>query len=281
MTFLRKRMIEDLSLAGLSENTKTAYVHAVKDLAKTFKRSPDRITEEELRYYFLDLINKRKLAKRTILQKFYAIRFFYQKTLGRKIVIFEILKLREDKKLPGILSKDEVHKILSHVRSCRLKAVLVLIYSCGLRISEATKLKVCDIDGNRFLLTARNTKGKRDRQVPIPKNTLEVLRSHWKNTKIKSEYLFPGLRGSITVSTEAVQYAFREALKQSGIIKKATVHTLRHSYATHLLDSGINLKMIQQLLGHKSIKTTLIYVHLTTACLNAVREELDSMTSEF
>jgi integrase len=241
-------MTEDLQLAGMSERTqsrKAGYVRAVRLLAEHYNKPPDQITEEELRRYFLHIKNDKKWSRAGITISLCGIKFFYEKTLKRKWTIFDIVRPHAEKKLPVILSPEEVRLILSKVRLPRYRICLQTLYSCGLRLREGTELQVGHIDSQRMVIHLRHGKGNKDRYVPLPQLTLERLREYWK-THRNPTWIFPACgRGGIHRSTATtpmpycnVQDAFRAALKESGINKKATVHTLRHSGVYPALFAG-------------------------------------------
>ena len=270
MTELRKRMIECLQLRGMSERTQEAYVRAVRQLAQHYHKSPDLVTEEELRQYFLYIKNVKKYSRPTTTIALCGIKFFVEWTLGRKWTLFELVRPPREKKLPTILSTEEVRKILSLIRLPRYRVCLTTIYSCVRRLQEGTHVQVADIDSARMVLHVRHGKGGKDRYVPLPQRTLETLREYWK-THRNPVWLFPSegkdhvdlAKSTEPVHKSSVQDAFRAAVKQSGIHKRASVHTLRHSWATHLLEAGVNLRLIQEYLGHSSPATTSVYTHLT------------------
>lgn len=267
---LRKRFIEDLQLGGKSERTQHAYVGAVRQLAEHYHKSPDKITEEELRDYFLYVKNVKKSSLSTITIALCAIKFFFEKTLKADWTTLAFVRPQKEKKLPVVLSTEEVRQILAKVHLLRHRVCLATIYSCGLRLQEATHLKVCDIDSNRLQIHVRGGKGKKDRYVPLPERTLQLLREQWKSHR-NPDWIFPSAQNSRKPTHSAtgpvdrvrVWAAFKDALRKSKVNKRATVHTLRHSYATHLLESGVNLRMIQVLLGHSSASTTSVYTHIT------------------
>ena len=270
MTELRKRMIECLQLRGLAERTQEAYTRAVRQLAAHYHKSPDQITEAELRQYFLFIKNIKHYSRNTMTVAICGIRFFYEQTLNRNWTIFGIVRPAPEKKLPVILSPGEVRQILARIRLPRYRVCLTTIYSCGLRLQEGTHLQVADIDSARMMIHVRHGKGARDRYVPLPPRTLELLRQYW-TTHHNPMLLFPAegrdhidlAKATEPMSKSSVQQAFRAALKQSGNNKRASVHTLRHSWATHLLEAGVNLRLIQEWLGHSSPATTSVYTHLT------------------
>jgi integrase/recombinase XerD len=270
MTRLRQRMIEDLQLRGLSERTQEMYVRAVRQLAEHYHKSPDRITEEELRDYFLYLKNVKHYSRSASTIALCGLKFFYTHTLQREWTTLTFVRPPREKKLPVILSPTEVRTILACVQLPRYRVCLSTIYACGLRLQEGTHLQVSDIDSARMCLHVRLGKGAKDRYVPLPHRILELLRQYW-GTHRHPRWIFPAPgRGGTGMATatkpmprSSVQDAFRVALRESGIPKRACIHTLRHSWATHLLETGVNLRLIQEYLGHNSPTTTALYTHLT------------------
>jgi integrase/recombinase XerD len=263
MSHLREKMIEDLRLRGLSPRTEEAYVRAVRQLAEYCKKPPDQISEEELRKYFLYLKDVKKVSRSTHTIALCGIKFFYEHTLERRWHTLDLVRPEKRKRLPVVLSVEEVGSILSLVYKSQYRVCLTTIYACGLRLLEGVRMEVGDIDGQRNLLHIRHAKGDRERYVPIPEQCLEMLRIYWQ-THRNPRWLFPSPRQYHKAMHETgVQRAFRAALRESRIPKKASVHTLRHSYATHLLEAGVNLRIIQGYLGHASPRTTAIYTHLT------------------
>jgi len=270
MTELRQRMIESLQLRGMSERTQEMYVRAVRQLAQHYHKSPDLITEEELRQYFLFIKNVKHYSRSASTIAICGIKFFFEHTLHRAWSTLSFVRAAPEKKLPVVLSPEEVRRILGSIRLLRYRVCLSTIYSCGLRLQEGTHLQVPDIDSARLVIHVRHGKGNKDRYVPLPQPTLTLLRQYWL-THRHPVLLFPSEgRGhrDLSQATEpmhksSVQDAFRAALKQSGIHKRASVHTLRHSWATHLLEAGVNLRLIQEYLGHNSPATTSVYTHLT------------------
>jgi integrase/recombinase XerD len=286
MTHLRQRMIEDMRLRGLSERTQEIYVHAVRQLAEYYGKSPGQINQDELRQYFLYLKNEKEIAPSTFGQVLAAIKFLYLHTLKRAWPIFDLVRPRQEKKLPVVLSVEEVHQILECLYRPLYRACLSTIYSCGLRIQEGVDLQVKDIDGDRMMVHVRHAKGAKDRYVPLPEATLEILRQYW-STHRHPTLLFPSSVGTIMslatatkpVNPSSVHRAFKSALFQSGVQKPATVHTLRHSYATHLLEAGVNLRVIQVYLGHSSPDTTAIYAHLTRNTEDLAADAINRLTN--
>jgi integrase/recombinase XerD len=280
MNALRQKMIEDMQLHGFAERTQEAYLLAVRQLAKHYRKAPDQIEEEELRQYFLFLKNEKHAARATCTLALCGIKFFYERTLGREWKTFAFLRPPKEKKLPVVLSVAEVGRVLSCVHRQRYRVCLTTIYACGLRLLEGVHLQVKDIDGERQLLHICQGKGGKDRYVPLPSACLKMLRGHWL-THRNPLWLFPSSfeDANQPMNESGVQRAFSAAARQSGIHKKATVHTLRHSYATHLLEAGVNLRIIQGYLGHASPATTAIYTHLTSITETQTRHTIDELVT--
>ncbi len=271
MTHLRQRMIEDMQLRGFSPRTQEAYLHAVRSLARHFRTPPDRLSEDDLRKYFLHLTNVKHFAPASFTIALCGIKFFFERTAQREWQLFDLVRPPRESRLPVVLSREEVRTILEGVRLPVYRVCLTIIYVCGLRLLEGARLAVADVDGRRMLLHVHG-KGGRDRYVPLPTAALPMLRDHWRAHR-SPEWIFPasvrrGRRtfvppGAGPISDSSLQSAFRRSLLKSGISKRAHVHTLRHSYATHLLEDGVNLRLIQAYLGHGSARTTQLYTHLT------------------
>jgi integrase/recombinase XerD len=287
MTELRKRMIDDLQLRGLSDTTQKMYVRAVRKLSEHYHKAPDLVTEEELRQYFLYLKNVRKFSRTASTIALCGIKFFFHHTLKREWSTLTFIRPPREKKLPVVLSIEEVRKILNCIRLDRYRACLTTIYSCGLRLQEGTHLRVTDIDSSRMLIHVRHGKGAKDRYVPLPQSTLQILRRYWA-THRNPDLIFPAPgRGGIhmpaakeSMPKSSVQITFKEALKESGVNKLASVHTLRHSWATHLLEAGVNLRLIQEYLGHDSPTTTAIYTHLTVRAESLALEAINQIMGD-
>jgi site-specific recombinase XerD len=255
-------MIEDMQLRGLAQGTQECYVGIVRRLAEHYQRPPDRLSREQIRGFFLHLINERQVSNSTVTTHLSAIKFFFETTLGRQWKLFELVRPSKRRKLPVVLSPDEIRRVLSAVKKPIPRMALTTIYSCGLRLSEGTHLLLTDIDSERMMVRVRNGKGGKDRYVPLPQRTLERLRAYWRDQR-PSPYLFPREDRHGHIPNGSLQKTFRAARTQSGIPKRASIHTLRHSYATHLLENGVNLRLIQEILGHKSPTSTALYTHLT------------------
>jgi len=271
-------MKEDLQLAGFSPKTQQSYLGAVRGLAKHYMRSPDNLSEEEIRQFFLHLVNERKSARSTVTIYLCGIKFFFETTLQRQWNVFSLVRPTRVKKLPVVLSREEVRRILPLIRKTVNRVALTLIYSCGLRVSEGARLRIEDIDCDRQLLWVRDSKRGKDRSVSLSEPTLAVLKEYRGKVRPK-EWLFPG--GSENhVSIATLQRAFKAALVESGITKKASVHSLRHSYATHLLENGVDIRIIQGLLGHESLETTHIYTHLTEKTTERFLQSLNHLMTD-
>ena len=279
MSALRQRMIEDMQRHGYSAKTKAAYVGAVRGPAKYYKRSPEDITQEEVRAYFLWLVKERSVARNTLTIHLSGIKFLFEKTLKRGWVIFNLVRPQKRKKLPAILSPEETRHLLSLVRLPKAHMALTLIYACGLRLSEGLHLKVQDIDSNRVQMMIRKGKGGKDRCLPLPERLLVMLRAYWKVHKPTSYFFFSKDKNT-ALSDTSLQHTFKAALNESGIHKGASIHTLCHSYATHLLERGVDLRVIQELLGYKSPQTTAIYTYLTDKSLQTLTETLNSLLAD-
>ena len=285
MSPLRTRFLEDMQLHGFSPKTQACYVGAVRGLARYFNKSPDLITEEELRRYFLHLTLEKKVARATATIALCGIKFFFQNTVQRNWTALKLLRPPRSKKLPVVLSREEVKAILARVHKPIYRVCLTTIYACGLRLNEGRCLSIPQLDTARLLLHIHG-KGSQDRLVPLPLKTLEALRQLWP-THRSPVWLFPAVTrhglthsvqndcGPITRST--LQRAFRLALHQSGVRKAAHVHTLRHSFATHLLEAGVNLRVIQVILGHATPTTTAVYTHLTQQVRDSVHAPINEL----
>jgi site-specific recombinase XerD len=271
MTPLRQRMLEDMQLRAFSVRTQEAYIYAVHRLAQHFHKSPDVITDEELRQYFLHLTQVQHYARATVTIALCGIKFFFEQTLGKTWASLALMRPPQTHKLPVVLSRDEVWRILHLVRLPVYRVCLITIYACGLRLLEGARLHVSHVDGARLLVHVTG-KGQYDRYVPLPQTTLTLMRDHWR-THRSPQWIFPAharqgkvycvVPGAGPISDSSLQSAFHRAVLQSGVHKRAHIHTLRHSYATHLLEAGVDLRLIQAYLGHTSPKTTALYTHLT------------------
>jgi site-specific recombinase XerD len=279
MSALRQKMIEDMQLKGLAVRTQEAYVNAVLQLSRRFKKSPDNIAEAELREYFLYLKTEKQVAESTFSIALCGIKFFYEQTLKKEWHILQLVRPERKKKLPVVFSTEEVKRVLNCVHRFEYQVCLKTIYACGLRLLEGTRLRVQDIDSDRRMLHVVQGKGGKDRYIPLPDHTLMLLRHHWL-THRNAIWLFPARNGLAAIHETAIQKAFQAALYESGVHKKASVHTLRHSYATHLLEAGVDLRIIQTYLGHASPATTAIYTHLTSVTEAQVNQRINQIHAD-
>ena len=276
MTELRRRMIEDMELHGLAKATQRLYADAVRQLARHFNRSPDQLSEDEVRAFLIHLNRGKRLADSTIRIYQFGIKFFYSKTLNQQWPTLKLLRSKRSKRLPVVLSRGEVTHLLGLVRRPATRMSLTMMYSCGLRVSEATHLQASDIDSQRMVVGVRRGKGAKDRYVPLPQRTLEQLRAYWLKYRPQS-WLFPSRSGSEPLSYSSALKCLQAAHRVSNISKQVSCHTLRHSYATHLLEKGVDLRVIQGVLGHKSPRTTFLYLHLTQAAMKQVRTTVNDL----
>jgi site-specific recombinase XerD len=276
MTPLRKRFYEDMQLHGLAARTQESYVLTVHGLAQHYKRSPDQLSDEQIRAFFLHLINERRSSASTLTVYFSGIKFFYEKTLKRAWRVLGIERPAQPRRLPVVLSVEEVRQVLALIRNEVYRTALRLIYSLGLRLNEGVHLRRADVDLERRQVRVRNGKGGKDRYVPLPEATRLLLGGFVRQSE-PEQWLFPGRVAGRPIDASNLQRAFRSAMVASGITKHASVHTLRHSYATHLLESGVDVRTIQELLGHESLTTTMIYTHLTQRTQNTLCQVLDQI----
>jgi integrase/recombinase XerD len=263
--------IRALQLAGMSERTQECYTRAVRLLVDFYQKTPDRISESELEDYFLHRRNVDKWSSATLRIAYSGVKFFFVNVLKRDWHIFTYLKSQKERRLPCILERQEVFGVLGSIRTFHNYACLSTIYACGLRISEALALQISDIDGKRMMIHVHRGKGAKDRYVPLPQDTYQLLRHYWVTHK-NPVLIFPALgRGHNRASTadnpmaiDSVQGAFRQAKHEAGITKRrVSVHTLRHCYATHLLEAGVHPEVVQRYMGHSRLETTMLYFHLT------------------
>ena len=259
-----------------SAGTIRLYLHHVAAFAQHFHRPPDQLGAEHIRQYQLFLIQQKKLAWSSYNQIVCALRFFYAKTLKRSFLLSEIPFPRKVQQLPLILSQEEVARILTAPEHLKSRALLMTIYAAGLRRSEVARLRVTDIDSERMTITIHQGKGQKDRVVMLSPVLLDTLRQYWRKQKPK-EWLFPGRTSNQPISGNDIFMVFQHAVRRAGIAKKVCPHSLRHSFATHLLESGTDLRTIQILLGHRSLKTTSRYLHVSPQHVRATASPLDSL----
>ena len=272
---LRDQMEMDMRLRRFSPKTITCYLACMKGVAKHFRKSPAELGDEEIRAYLHYLMEERKASQSVLVQTYSALKFFFENTLQKQWNAIRIPRCKQRRKLPGVLSREEVESILSATKNLKHRAILMTIYSAGLRIGEVTRLKVSDIESGRMMIRVNEGKGLKDRYTLLGERNLEMLRRYWKAYR-PLEWLFPGRNASEPVSISAIQRVFKTSLAKAGIKKKASVHTLRHCFATHLLESGTDLYYIQRLLGHKSAGTTSVYLHITGKDIGKIKSPIDS-----
>lgn len=276
MTELRLRMLEELRRRNYSPETVRAYLRHVAAFARHFHRSPEQLGGKHIRQYQLFLIEHHKVAWSTYNQIVAALRFFYTRILKRPFVLSELPFSRRPQQLPLILSQDEVARILEAPTHLKSRALLMTIYAAGLRRSEAAHLQVSDIDSARMTITIRQGKGQRDRVLMLSPVLLETLRQYWRYHK-PNHWLFPGVKPNQPISGNDIFHVFQNAARRAGITKALSPHSLRHSFATHLLEAGTDLRTIQILLGHRSLRTTARYLHVSQHQLRATVSPLDSL----
>jgi site-specific recombinase XerD len=269
-------MTEDLVLRNRAPKTIQAYIGWVADFAQYFHTSPDRLGPEHIRSYFLHLLQERQASWDVYRQARLALQFFYTVTLGREWVVARIPRPKEPKTLPVVLSREEVARFLNAPENLKHRALLMTAYAGGLRLSEVAHLRIADIDSARMVIHVRQGKGLRDRDVMLSPRLLEVLREYRKAYR-PGPFLFPGQKPDRPVAVRTVQMVCEHALKASRLSKHVHMHTLRHSFATHLLEAGTDLRTIQVLLGHRSFSTTVRYLHVATAALKSTRSPLDGL----
>ena len=274
MTPLRKRMTEDMEIRNLSPNTQLAYLQQVSSFAKYCQRSPEVVGPEEIRGYQVYVTNQRKLAPGSLSIIASALRFLYKVTLKRAWVDTEIPLPKKPFILPVILSREEVAHFFESIASRKHRTILMTAYAAGLRISEVTRLKLTDIDSQRMMLRVEQGKGQKDRYVMLSPQLLEILRAYWKLTH-STVWLFPGDIPGRPISKAAVEQACQKARRVSGIKKPITPHSLRHGFASHLLEAGTDVRRIQLLMGHRSLATTARYLKVATTTVCATTSPFD------
>ncbi len=274
MTPLRQRMVDDMRVRNFSPKSIKNYVAGVRHFAEYFDRSPDQLGIEHVRAYQVYLVNERRVSWSYLNVIVCGLRFFYGTTLGRKEMAIRIPFAKRPRKLPCVLSREEVIRLFEAITNYSHRVILMTTYAGGLRISEVLRLRYEDIDTDRMLIHIRHGKGGKDRYVPLSELLLEVLQAYQKLTP-KNQWLFPGAQPGHYLSARTIQRAIGRAVWRAGIKKQATCHTLRHSFATHLLESGTDIRTIQRLLGHKNLETTAIYTHVTDAQIRSTKSPLD------
>jgi integrase/recombinase XerD len=282
VTALRQRVLDELQRRNYSAATARGYILAIKQFAEYFAKSPEHLGAKEIRQFETHLLKEQKLAPGTVEGRMSALRFLYKKTLKRRDIAYDDLIFpKTPRKLPTVLSPEEVTRMIEAAPNLMHRTILMVLYATGIRRTEASLLKVSDIDSERMVIHIRQGKGARDRDVPMTPKLLEALREYWRWKRPKV-YLFPSTAGHRGVeqpmSDHTIWYVCSEAAKRAGIKKKIGAHTLRHSFATTLLESGTDLRTIQLLLGHSELKHTTLYLHLSQRHLHAAANPLDQIT---
>jgi integrase/recombinase XerD len=275
---LRRRMVEDMTVRNLSPATQRSYLYAVAKFSRFFGKSPERLELEDVRAYQVHLASQ-GIAWATLNQTVAALRFFYGVTLNRPEIPERIAYAREPRRLPVVLSADEVVRFLEAVPSLKSRTALTTAYAAGLRVSEVVALKVADIDSGRMLIRVEQGKGGKDRYVMLSAQLLAILRTYWRLAKPR-HWLFPGRDEERPIDQTVLHAACRSACEAAGLTKHVTVHTLRHSFATHLLESGADIRIIQVLLGHTNISTTARYAQVATSTIQGTASPLDRLRLE-
>ena len=274
MTALRERMLNDLKVRNLAENTQTSYLQSVTGLARYYRRSPDQLSVREVQDYLLYLSQERHLSWTSCNTIRHGLGFFYRVTLNRPATEFYLPCAKEPSKLPEILSHEEIVRLFTAANNRKHRALLMTTYAAGLRASEVTRLRITDIDSGRMCIRVEQGKGRKDRFLPLAPSLLAHLREYWRRQR-PPEWLFPGPRIGHPMSRDGASYIYGKARERAGITKSGGIHLLRHCFATHLLEAGTELVVIQRLLGHTSIRSTFRYLHLAQERTEAVRSPLE------
>jgi integrase/recombinase XerD len=279
MGMFRDAMERAMALRGFAPKTRCAYLSWVRRLVQFGRVVPDQLTNEHVRAYLLHLTQERKLAFSTFNQALNAARFFFLEVLKRPFVVEGLRYQKPPRRLPVVMNDEEVSRLLAAAASLRDRALLETAYATGMRVGEVTRLLITDLDSGRMAIRIDQGKGRKDRYVMLSESLLETLRAYWRESKPKG-FLFPGAGGKKPLCISAAQKAFDRARRQAGIKKPVSFHTLRHSFATHLIESGTSVRTIQALLGHRSLQTTERYTHLAQNYLHQTRSPLDRLRKE-
>jgi integrase/recombinase XerD len=274
MTELRRRMIQAMTVRGFAPSTHESYIFAVRGLAKHYRRSPDQLSADEVQAYLAHMLTERKLSWSTCNIAAQAFRFLYHVTLGRDCVKFEVPAAKQPQRLPEILSREEVARLIEAPPNPKHRLLLATIYSAGLRVSEAVRLRVSDVDRDRMTLRVEQGKGKKDRVVPLSRRLVDQMETHWR-TEPPRLWLFPNRFGTRPIDLTVAQKVFMLAKLRARIAKRGGIHSLRHAFATHLIEAGAEIPIVQRLLGHRSVSTTMRYFHISQARFAGIRSPLD------
>lgn len=277
-------MDRELRVRGYAESTRISYLERMRGLVRHFRKPPDQLGPEEVKQYLLFLTTNRRLKWSTFNLYVCAFRFFYRQVLrvpwDFKV---DVPYQRSGKRLPVVLSGEEVVKLLDGANTLKHRAILMALYSAGLRVSEATHLRPADIDSQRMMIRIAQSKGRKDRYVMLSSKLLETLRCYWRRERLQGRlhtWLFPGAKPGVPLTRDSVEWAFARAQRHAGIAKRVSPHSLRHSFATHLLERGVNIRVIQQLLGHRSLHSTEIYTHIAQTYVRDTKSPLDDLLPE-
>ena len=279
MTPLRQRMIDDMTFRNMAPTTQKVYVYAVANFASFHKQSPDKLGIEEVRDYRLHLM-ARGLKATSINPIVGGLRFFYKTTLGRKDIAEQIPFARKEDTLPAVLTRDQVLQLLKAEPNLKMRTAFITIYAAGLRVSEVGKLSIRDIDSTRMVIHVRQAKGRRDRYVMLSEQLLNILQDYWRRARPAGHLFFPGPNPDKAITTRSLQRSFREAADRAGLDGTVTVHTLRHSFATHLLEQGVDIRVIQDLLGHRHITSTARYARVAINTIQQIQSPLELLNME-
>lgn len=279
MGVFRDAMTEAMALRGLAPKTCSTYLSWVRRLVKFCRVVPDQLTTDQVRAYLLYLTQERKLSFSTFNQALNAARFFFLDVLHRPFIVEGLRYQKPPRRLPVVMSEEEVSRLLAAAVSLRDRALLETAYATGMRVGEVTRLLITDLDSGRMVIRIEQGKGRKDRYVMLSQSLLLTLRAHWRESKPRV-FLFPGADGKRPLSISAAQKVFKQAKQRAGIQKPVSFHTIRHSFATHLLEDGVNVRKIQALLGHRSLHTTERYTHVTENYLHEMRSPLDRLRSK-
>jgi site-specific recombinase XerD len=276
MKTLRQMMLQHMQLRNYSKRTIDTYLHCLTALSRFYNKPPDQISPQEVSDFLHCSLQERKISTSTINQYISAFKVLRTEVLGEEWKEIKISRPRLDKKLPVVFSKEEVFQLLTATKNQKHRTILALAYSTGMRLEEVCNLRICDIDSQRMQIRVCCGKGKKDRYTILSERLINMLREYWRYYK-PINFLFEGQINTLPISSRTVQTVFKNCIRKTGIRKEASFHTLRHSFATHLLEQGVNLRIIQSLLGHSSIKTTTIYTHLVNFSPSQVKSPFDSL----
>lgn len=280
MGTIREKMMDDLKLRGFAASTQKEYLRRARNFVAYHGRSPTEMGEREIREFLLYLVNEKKAGPATHHMYVAAIKFLYTSTLGRPEEVANIPWPKKPQRLPDIMTAEEVERLLREMRSLKHRAILMTAYGAGLRISEACSLETADIDSDRMLIHVREGKRSKDRYVMLSDRLLEALRVYWRSARPKGTYLFPGMIPGRPITSGAVQRVLKKVVAGCGFRKRVTMHALRHGFATHLLEEGVDIRVIQRLLGHSSIQTTARYTKVSREHIGRTKSPLDLLGAE-